>query len=376
MRVLHLYAGNLYGGVEKILATLAREGANSGMQQQFGLCFEGRLSEELRSIGVSVHLLGAVRMSRPWTAWRARKRLLDLVRAEQIDVVVAHASWVWAIFGKTLRSAGVKTALWVHTRLLPEETLDRMAARVKPDLIIAVSKDTATTVESLFPGVPTQVLYTPLPAMTMGTPADRERIRGEMSVPADQVVIVQVSRMEAWKGHRVHLEALSQLKDLPQWTCWMVGGAQRPAEKEYLDSLRRLCADLGIENRVLFLGERRDVPMVLSAADLFCQPNLGAEGLGIVFLEAMMHRLPAITTTIGGAPEAVDASCGKLVPVNDPTALAAALRELITDPALRTRLGAAGPARVRSLCEPEAQLRKLREMLEGIVDAIPAGAAV
>src|SRR5690348_2768534 len=133
MRVLHLYAGNLYGGIEKILATLAREGAGSGLEQQFALCFEGRLSEELRSLGAPVHILGAVRMSRPWTGWRARKRLLALVESQQIDVVVAHSSWIWAIFGKALKSAGIPTALWVHTRLLEEEPLDRMARRVKPD---------------------------------------------------------------------------------------------------------------------------------------------------------------------------------------------------------------------------------------------------
>jgi glycosyltransferase involved in cell wall biosynthesis len=372
MRVLHLYAGNLYGGVEKILATLAREGAGSGMDQQFALCFDGRLSEELRSLNVPVHILGAVRLSRPWTGWLARKRLLALVDSRGFDVVVAHGSWVWAIFGRRLQAASIPTALWIHGRLSADEPVDRLATRTKPDMIIAVSKDTAVTVKPMYPAIEPQVLYTPLPPMKIPSREDRERVRCEMGVGADQVVIAQVSRMEAGKGHRVHLEALGRLKDLPQWICWMIGGAQRPVEREYLDALKKLAADLGVAERVRFLGERRDVPMLLSAADIFCQPNTGPEGLGIVFLEALMNRVPAITTNIGGAPEVVDPTCGRLVAVGDAEGLAVQLRELIENASLRVQLGAAGPHRARVLCEPREQLRKLQEMLGAVALATNA----
>jgi glycosyltransferase involved in cell wall biosynthesis len=366
MRVLHLYAGNLYGGIEKILATLAREGANSGMEQQFALCFEGRLAEELRSLGAPVHMLGGVRLSRPWTGWRARKRLLALVKSQQIDVVVSHASWIWVIFGKALKSAGIETVLWVHGRLNEKERVDRLAAKLAPHLVIAVSKDTASTVAKRYPGVRTNVLYAPLPPIQIPSMADRERVRRESDVKAHQIVIAQVSRMESLKGHRVHLEALARLKDLPQWICWMIGGVQRPAEQEYLESMQKLATDLGIADRVRFLGERRDVPMLLAGADIFCQPNLGPEGFSIVFLEALLSRLPVITTPIGGAPEVVDTTCGRLVAVDDADALADCLRGLIEDDALRAELGSAGPKRVLSLCEPNQQIRKLEEMFVGL----------
>src|SRR3954469_2571959 len=128
MRVLHLYAGNLYGGIEKILVTIARETDGEKMVSEFALCFEGRLSEELRAVGVPVHQLGEVRMSRPWTGWRARKQLLAIIKSQRIDVVISHAPWIWVIFGKTLQASGIPTAIWVHGKLSPDETLDRMAS--------------------------------------------------------------------------------------------------------------------------------------------------------------------------------------------------------------------------------------------------------
>ena len=63
-----------------------------------------------------------------------------------------------------------------------------------------------------------------------------------------------------------------------------------------------------------WLGQRRDVPELLAAADIYCQPNVGAEPFGIVFVEALYTGLPVVTTALGGALEIIDASCGVLVP--------------------------------------------------------------
>src|ERR1700674_4123446 len=151
--------------------------------------------------------------------------------------------------------------------------------------------------------------------------------------------------MEEWKGHRLHLKALARLAGVPGWTCWMVGGAQRPHEVRYLEALRAESVALGIGPRVNFLGQRSDGARLLAAADIHCQPNTGPEPFGITFIEALYAGLPVVTTAIGGALEIVDGSCGMLVQRDDPATLAVALRELIENCELRARLGAAGPVR-------------------------------
>ncbi|HVA41545.1 MAG TPA: glycosyltransferase family 4 protein, partial [Candidatus Binataceae bacterium] len=91
--------------------------------------------------------------------------------------------------------------------------------------------------------------------------------------------------------------------------------------------------------------------------------NTGPEPFGITFIEALYAGLPVVTTSIGGALEIVDGSCGILVEPDDPGALAGALCRLIEDRELRARLGAAGPGRAAALCDPRAQMAALARAL-------------
>ena len=63
------------------------------MERQFGLCFPGRLRENLLAAGATVYDLGPVRIRRPWTAYRARARLRALLREVHFDAVMTHACW-------------------------------------------------------------------------------------------------------------------------------------------------------------------------------------------------------------------------------------------------------------------------------------------
>jgi glycosyltransferase involved in cell wall biosynthesis len=188
-------------------------------------------------------------------------------------------------------------------------------------------------------------------------------LRRTHGAPAGAVVIIHVSRLEAGKGHEPHLRALARLPRIPTWRCWIVGGAQRPAERTFERDLRRLAAELDVADRVAFLGERRDVPDLLRAADIYCQPNTGPEGFGITFVEALAAGLPVVTTAFGGAEEIVDDTCGRLVPPGDEAGLVRVLTDLVADPDLRRRLGGAAPARARQLCDPQAQLRAVYALL-------------
>ena len=106
MRVLHVYAGNLYGGIEVILRTISRERARvPEMEPGFALAFEGRLARELRDSGAGVDLVGGARLSRPWTVWRARRRLREVIQAARPDVCVLHSAWTWAVFAPAVRRA-------------------------------------------------------------------------------------------------------------------------------------------------------------------------------------------------------------------------------------------------------------------------------
>ncbi|WP_232293086.1 glycosyltransferase family 4 protein [Stigmatella aurantiaca] len=361
--VLHVHSGNLYGGVESFLRTLAREQRGAaGPVHAFALCFEGRLSRELREEGASVTLLGGARVSRPWTVWRARSALAERLGRERYVAGVCHSPWSQALFGPVVRASGLPLVFFQHDALAGKHWVERWARVTPPDLSISNSRFTAGTLRNLYPDRPWKVRYLPVAPPAPGSGEERAKARAELGAGEHETVIIQASRMEAWKGHRLLLEALGRLRHVPGWVLWVAGGAQRPYEARYLAELEAQATELGIRGRVRFLGQRSDVPRLLRAADIHCQPNLGPEPFGIAFIEALQARLPVVTTAMGGPLEIIDGSCGVLVAPR-PEPLAEALRRLIEAPEERRRLGAAGPARARELCEPSVFFRGLAEDL-------------
>jgi glycosyltransferase involved in cell wall biosynthesis len=301
--------------------------------------------------------------------WAARARLQSILRAANADVLVCHSTWVQALFGSVLRASGAKLVFWLHMGLetiaIPELWTHWMARLTRPDFAICASQFILDTLRNLYPNLAAEVLYSPVSSGEPG-PTDRLATRRKLGADANDLVIIQTSRLEPWKGHTLHLRALSRLRDVPGWVCWMVGGAQRPKEETYLREIQQLAAELGIAHRVRFLGQRSDVPALLRAADVHCQPNTGSEPFGIAFVEALYAGLPVVTTAIGGAREIVDETCGILVEPGDPEGLSQALRRLIGDRALLSGLAAGGPARGHLLCNPARQLDKLRVILDDL----------
>jgi glycosyltransferase involved in cell wall biosynthesis len=369
MRVLHIHSGNLYGGVETLLVTLFRHrDLCPQMESHFALSFKGRLSDELSAAGAAVHDLGNVRARQPLTVWRARRALQDLLRREQFDLAVCHSAWSQAIFGKVVRRARLPLVFWLHDAISGQHWLERWAARTLPDLALCNSRFTATLLPRIYPHARHKVLYCPV---TFAAAADstgvRAALRKDLETPESAIVIIQVGRMEPLKGHASHLKALALLSDVPGWVCWQVGGAQRPQEIGYLNELKKLATELKIADRIQFLEERSDVPQLLAAADIYCQPNTEPEAFGLTLVEALATGLPVVTTDIGGAKEILDESCGIFAARNDALAISEALRKLIKDNSLRAQLGAAGPARAHELCDPATRIVQLRETLEKVV---------
>jgi glycosyltransferase involved in cell wall biosynthesis len=368
MRLLHVHSGNLYGGVETLMLTLAREGYRyPPLRGEFALCYEGRLAEELRTAGAQVHLLGEARTRNPLSLWKARRRLGRALDEGSYDAVVTHMPWAQALFGKTVRNHGTPLVFWMHDAANGRRWLERWAARTGPDLVFCNSRYTASTLKFLYPGSRAEVITYPVASEQLAIKVeDAATIRRELHTPSDATVIIQTSRMEAWKGHELHLQALGDLRDQAGWVLWVAGGAQRPAEERYRAKLERLAAELGITDRVRFLGHRSDVPRLLKVADIYCQPNQGPEPFGIVFVEALAAGLPVVSVAFGGAAEIVDQSCGALVRPGDANALAAVLRKLIIEPRERRRLGEAGPARAGKLCDPATQMNRIENAISMI----------
>jgi len=369
MRVLHLYSGNLFGGVESILLALARP-RSAQIDHEFALSFHGRLDRELSGLGKTARHLGPVRVSRPASVVRARTVLARLLTSERYDRVICHAPWAHGLFGGVVRRARVPLVFWAHDAMTGRHWTEKLARRISPDLVICNSRFTANTLPALYRNVPSAVVYAPVLSRTVSSvPESRRAIRAGLETSDDAVVIVSACRSERWKGHLLLVEALAELKGLPRWVWWQAGGVQRPSEEQYLRGVKQAARKRGVFDRVRWLGERQDVAALLAAADLYCQPNLLPEPFGMVFVEALAAGLPVVTSRSGGALEIVDESCGRLVEANDRIALASTLRALIEDRVLRLQLAAAAPERARRLCDPALFERRLFDVLSDMTSA-------
>ena len=195
LKILHVAAGNLYGGVETGLIAFA-EHPLEGLEQEVALFFEnGRLAEELAAKGTRVHPLGAARIRYPWTVIRARRRLRRLLRADRFAAVIVHSSWSHSILAPVIRETDTQFVHSVHGFLEGRHFLEKWAALSKPDLVITNSRATEASVPLVFPGARTFVVYPPV-TRPPASRTTRAEVRAALQTPEDAIVICMASRLE------------------------------------------------------------------------------------------------------------------------------------------------------------------------------------
>lgn len=361
LRVLHVHSGNMLGGVESMLLAQAAAARRSQVRLEFALCFAGAFSRRVEETGAPCTLLGEARLRDPIRTRRSRRALAALLFEHPPDAAIVHSGWTQALFAPVLRRAGVPWIRWQHAPLRRSQLLERVALRCRPALVICNSAFTRSASVWAYDGVPCHVLYCPV-ALTPAATA-RADVRRRFGTGVDDVVITIVGRFEPLKGHDVLLRALARLASDARWTCWIVGAPQSRAELTWLDELRKLAHDLGIATRLRFTGLRADVGALLTASDIYCQPNSGPEGFGLALVEALAAGVPVVTTEMGAASEIVEPGSGVLVQPRDVAGLADVLARLIESPEERAALGARGAARAASFPDAHQHVQALAAVL-------------
>lgn len=165
----------------------------------------------------------------------------------------------------------------------------------------------------------------------------RQIMRSELELPQDAIVIGIAATIRSWKGHDYLLEAFSEIKQRHQNIFLVIAGdGPRRTMIEDLIKPQRL------QHSVRLLGQRDDIPDILAALDIFVLPSYANEGVPQAILQAMAMELPVVSTDIGAISEAViDGSTGLMAQPRDALDLAHKIEQLILQPDLRTKFGAA-----------------------------------
>jgi glycosyltransferase involved in cell wall biosynthesis len=246
------------------------------------------------------------------------------------------------------------------------------------DAVFSISRFVTGTVVAT--GTPRERVYTVLNGIDLARwdPAiDGREVRRELGVPEGAPLLASVSRLFRGKGQTELVKAFARArKDVPDaWLAIVGGDALEVHGSSFTAELKALARELGVADRVLFTGERSDVPRIMAACDVFTMPSQ-EEPFGLVFLEAMAMRRPVISLNDGGTPEVVDhGRSGLLSPHGDIEGLAANLVTLARDPELRRRMGEYGRARVLEAFTAQRMARDAADAYDAILAGEPAGAA-
>ena len=343
-RVLFLSHAYMVGGAEEMVLNLIRH-----LPERFEpavVCIHeaGPIGEEIARTGVPFKVLGLKPgLLRPFDVLRLRDFLIEceptivhtfLLTGSLYGRFAAMMAHVPVIVGTEVniyqnkKPAHARLEKWLMRRT---DAVVASAASVREFYIDQVKADPAKV----------EVIYNAVDWSQLQTTMSREEFRASVDVPQDVPLAGIIARLTTQKAHHVLFDAIAHTAGLSKLHLLVVGDGELRAQ------LTGRAQTLGIQDRVHFLGARRDLGDILAAIDLFAMPSYW-EGLPLSMVLAMGAGLPVVASRVAGIPEVVkDGVTGLLVTPGDAAELGTALNRIVHDDTLRVLLGQEARAFVR-----------------------------
>jgi glycosyltransferase involved in cell wall biosynthesis len=296
-------------------------------------------------------------------------KLTRLLKNEGPDIVHTHGYFASVIGRLAARKARiprivahVHSTYWDYKKrhLRIERKLSRFTHK-----IICCSKAVENFVKDFekIKGDKTTVIYNGVDEDKFFLHKDSRSIQAELGIDARSPVVGTVSALTPHKGHEHLIQAASRVLDTFPSTRFLIVG-----DGLLRTGLEAQAKSLNIHSSVIFTGERKDIPEILSLMDVFVLPSFSREGLGLAIIEAMAVERPVVATEIGGIPEAViKGKTGLLVPPGDSEAMAKAIIQLLQDPEKAKSMGEKGRARVMKRFTKTKMLSEIQNVYQSLI---------
>ena len=341
------------GGAEQLVATLLPLLRDRGLDVEIVALFDWHddFADELRAGGIVVHRLG---ISGPRALPSGIAKFARLVRSGRYETFWGHLRFgnFYARLGRLLRPGSKLVATfhsndyWARSQRPRERRLDlERWLLATAERKVAVSEALRSDYRERLGWTDMQVIHNGIDTKAVRTIAaatDRTRVRAEWGIAAEEFLVVAPARLVTVKGHRHLFDAMARLADDAPAVKLLLCG-EGPIEGELRDEV----ASSGLGDRVTFAGllSNRQVIEAMAAADAVVMSSL-YESFGLVAVEAMAAGTPSVVTDVDGFREVVgDSEAALVVQPGSGEAIARAVRELMTDARLRTRLVRAGKER-------------------------------
>ena len=345
-------------------------------------CPQGSLMQAARELGVPVTPIvstsGSLRLH-PLHTPRAVAEMTVAARqihtaARRFEAELVHANSIRAGIELALARVSPAASIVSIRDCLPPGGATvatmRLIARTAT-CVIANSRYTAELTRSYAPRARLEIVH-PSIDVDAFDPAriDRANARARLGVAGTRRVLFGVvAQLTPWKGQDIAIEALRLLRErgvdahlLLIGSAKFIARSTRFDNNAYVERLRQLITDAGLEDRVSWLGERSDVPELMRAMDALLLPS-HEEPFGRALLEAMALEVPVLATNVGGPPELIrDGRDGYLLPPRDAAAWEQAIARVAEDPRLGRELGRAGRERVVKTFNIEDHVRAITDI--------------
>lgn len=380
MRTLFVDHTAALGGAELYLFDVARHTPNAHVV----LFEDGPLRRKLESAGVPVtvlttssSLLTVRRDAGIGTFFRALPAFCGLVfrlarLARSADLVFLNSQKALVVGSLAARLARRPTVWNLHDILTADHfsTINRrlavFCANSFVDRVIVNSEATRTAFIKSGGRTSTGLVYNGIdPAPYDAVTTDQvSTLRSELGI-GDARIVGVFSRLAAWKGQHVLLDALSEL---PSVHALLIGDALFGEDEAYAQSLHRQRDALNLTDRVHFLGFRDDIPPLMHLVDVLVHTSIAPEPFGRVIVEGMLAQTPVVATAAGGALELIThEQNGLLVPPDDPEALRQALSRLLSNPNEAGQLAHNGRTTAQSRFSQTEMLNSLMKHMSSVV---------
>lgn len=346
--IVHVITGLNDGGAEAALHRLIAAEIDE-LHVVISLLDGGKYREVLESEGFQVHSIGMIRGKPSLGALFKIVKLLRRIKPDLVQTWMYHAN---LLGGVGARIAGVKNVVWgIHNTTLDEKTsspltlkvnkLSALVSRLVPKKIICCAATSKTVHDSAgYDSSKTIIVHNgyDVEKFCIDNGA-RNKIRTELNLDADMLVLGTVARFDAQKDYPNIIFTLAELKRRNHiFKAILIG---QNVDQENTD-LVRLCEQAGIQDEVLLIGRRPDIPSIMNALDVHILGSSYGEAFPNVICEAMACGTPVAATDVGDC-RLIIGDTGAIAPPRDPSALADAVEKL-----LLRRACASTSSRVRS----------------------------
>lgn len=334
--------GDAIGGAQIHVRDLSRGLAEAGHAVTVVAGSAGVLTDALEGSGIATRVCPSLlREIHPIRDLRSVLLLRRIIREERPDLVCAHSTKAGIVGRIAARLSGVPCLFtahgWAFADGVPEpkrtvyRLLERLVSPLAARVICVSERDRQIGIAA---GMPAGRLVTVHNGM-VDTPARTVADTG-IKNPAGAMRVIMVARFAAQKDHRTLITAM---RGVDGATLDLVGDGPD------LDAMRTYAEEVGMADRIRFLGARDDVAALLAGSDVFVLSS-NWEGFPLSTLEAMRAGLPVVVSDVGGAAEAVvNGVTGFVVRPRDVDALRRRLATLASDPVRRAAMGRAGRER-------------------------------